>query len=115
MKSEKSETIETQVLYVSGEEHLAQISARAHRLGVTSDRISIVTESDFDSIVATIERSTARIVIIDSLSVLSSSSIEGSPGSVSQIRIMTEMCMNIAKKMHKSIILIGHVTKDGSI
>ncbi len=115
MKSEKSETIETQVLYVSGEEHLAQISARAHRLGVTSDRISIVTESDFDSIVATIERSTTRIVIIDSLSVLSSSSIEGSPGSVSQIRIMTEMCMNIAKKMHKSIILIGHVTKDGSI
>ena len=113
--STKSDTWDTQVLYVSGEEHLAQISARAHRLGVTSDRISIVTESDFDSIVVTIERSTARIIIIDSLSVLSSSSIEGSPGSVSQIRIMTEMCMNIAKKMHKSIILIWHVTKDGSI
>lgn len=85
------------------------------RLGVTSSAIDIITESDFDSIVATIERSPAEIVIIDSLSVLSSSSIEGSPGSVSQIRIMTEMCMNIAKKMRKSIILIGHVTKDGSI
>lgn len=105
----------TSVLYVSGEEHIAQISARAHRLGVTNTAIDIVTESDFDSIVTTIERSGAQIIIIDSLSVLSSNSIEGSPGSVSQIRIMTEMCMNIAKKMRKSIILIGHVTKDGSI
>lgn len=106
---------ESSVLYVSGEEHFAQISSRARRLGVTSKNISIVTESDFDSIVTTIERSSAGIVIIDSLSVLSSSSIEWSPGSVSQIRIMTEMCMHIAKKMQKSIILIWHVTKDGSI
>lgn len=105
----------THVLYVSGEEHIAQISARAHRLGVTNEAIDIITESDFDSIVVTIERSNADIVIIDSLSVLSSSSIEWSPWSVSQIRIMTEMCMNIAKKMQKSIILIWHVTKDGSI
>lgn len=105
----------TKVLYVSWEEHVAQISARARRLGVTSDMIDLVTESEFDSIINTIERSDAQIVIIDSLSVLSSSSIEWSPGSVSQIRVMTEMCMNIAKKMRKSIILIGHVTKDGSI
>ncbi|MFZ2256217.1 MAG: hypothetical protein WAW59_00330 [Patescibacteria group bacterium] len=66
----------THVLYVSGEEHIAQISARAHRLGVTNEAIDIITESDFDSIVVTIERSNADIVIIDSLSVLSSSSIE---------------------------------------
>jgi DNA repair protein RadA/Sms len=61
---------------VSGEEHIAQISARAQRLGVTHSAIDIITESDFDSIVTTIERSSAQIVIIDSLSVLSSSSIE---------------------------------------
>lgn len=104
-----------EVLYISGEEHIGQISARALRLGVNHPNIALLTESDFDSIFATIERSTATIIIIDSLSVLSSSSIDGSPGSISQIRIMTEMCMNIAKKMQKSIILIGHVTKDGSI
>lgn len=104
-----------QVLYISGEEHIGQISARALRLGVSHANIALLTESDFDSIFATIERSMATIIIIDSLSVLSSSSIDGSPGSISQIRIMTEMCMNIAKKMQKSIILIGHVTKDGSI
>ncbi|MBX9809763.1 DNA repair protein RadA [Candidatus Gracilibacteria bacterium] len=103
------------VLYISGEEHIGQISARARRLGVSHENISLLTDSDFDSIFVTIERSTQNIIIIDSLSVLSSSSIDGSPGSISQIRIMTEMCMHIAKKMQKSIILIGHVTKDGSI
>ena len=104
-----------EVLYISWEEHIGQISARALRLGVSHPHISIVTDSDFDSIFSTIERSPATIIIVDSLSVLASSSIEGSPGSISQIRIMTEMCMHIAKKMQKSIILIGHVTKDGSI
>jgi DNA repair protein RadA/Sms len=104
-----------ELLYISGEEHIWQISARAVRLGVNHTNISLLTESDWDSIFVTIERSTASIIIIDSLSVLSSSSIDGSPGSISQIRIMTEMCMHIAKKMQKSIILIWHVTKDGSI
>jgi DNA repair protein RadA/Sms len=104
-----------EVLYISWEEHIGQISARAVRLGVSHGNISLLTESDWDSIFVTIERSTASIIIIDSLSVLSSSSIDGSPGSISQIRIMTEMCMHIAKKIQKSIILIGHVTKDGSI
>ena len=103
------------VLYISGEEHIGQISARAARLWVKDEKIDIVTDSDFDSIFLTIERSSVDIVIIDSLSVLASSSIEGSPGSISQIRIMTEMCMHVAKKLKKSIILIGHVTKDGSI
>ena len=103
------------VLYISWEEHTGQISARARRLWVSHSNISLLTDSDFDSIFVTIERSSENIIIIDSLSVLSSSSIEGSPGSMSQIRIMTEMCMQIAKKMQKSIILIGHVTKDGSI
>lgn len=95
-----------EVLYISGEEHLGQISSRAARLGVSNSNILLLTESDFDSIFATIERSSASVIIIDSLSVLSSSSIDGSPGSISQIRIMTEMCMQIAKKMQKSIILI---------
>lgn len=104
-----------EVLYVSGEEHVWQIRSRAVRLGVDHELIHLVTESDFDAIVSTIESSSATIIIIDSLSVLSSPSIEGSPGSISQIRIMTEMCMQIAKKLKKSIILIGHVTKDGSI
>ncbi len=104
-----------QVLYVSGEEHVGQISMRAKRLGVVSENISLISESNFDDIIATIELHPAKIVIVDSISVLSSDRIDGSPGSISQIRIMTELLMNLAKKTRKSILLIGHVTKDGSI
>ncbi|MDD2693959.1 MAG: DNA repair protein RadA [Candidatus Gracilibacteria bacterium] len=104
-----------QVLYVSGEEHIGQISMRAKRLGVASENISLISESNFDDIIATLELHPAEIIIVDSISVLSSDRIDGSPGSISQIRIMTELFMNLAKKTNKSILLIGHVTKDGSI
>lgn len=105
----------SKVLYISGEENIGQISARALRLGITHDHIDLLTESDFDTIIATIESSSADIVVIDSLSVLTSASLEGALGSVSQIRTMTEVAMQVAKKLSKSLILIGHVTKDGSI
>ncbi len=108
-------TKDLKILYVSGEEHRSQISARAHRLGVDHENIHLLTESDFDDIFRSIEGSDADIVIIDSLSVLSSSSLDGASGSISQIRLMTESCMQLAKKSEKSIILIGHITKDGSI
>lgn len=110
-----SENSETKVLYVSGEESVMQISGRARRLGISGENIDLLSESDFESIVATIETSDASVIIIDSLSVLSASSLDGMPGSISQIRAMTEMCMQLAKKLAKAIILIGHVTKDGSI
>lgn len=103
------------VLYISWEEHLAQIFSRAERLGVSSENIEFLTESDFDSIAQTIESSDTKIIILDSLSVLSSHSLEWSSGSISQIRLMTEVCMSIAKRLQKSIILIGHITKDGNI
>ena len=106
---------ETPVLYVSGEESVLQISGCARRLGVRGEHIDILSDSDFESIIATIENSSAKIIIIDSLSVLSAASLDGAPGSISQIRAMTEMCMQVAKKLGKAIILIGHVTKDGSI
>ena len=77
--------------------------------------ISIITENDFDNIISTLRSSDADIVIIDSLSVLSSDTLDGTPGSMNQIRAMTEMYMQIAKTTEKSILLIGHVTKDGSI
>ena len=70
---------ETEVLYVSGEESVLQISGRARRLGVTGENINILSESDFESIVATIEKSHAKVIIIDSLSVLSASSLDGMP------------------------------------
>ncbi len=103
------------ILYISGEEHRAQISGRAQRLGVNHENIRLLTENNFDDIFQSIEHSKADVVIIDSLSVLSSSSLDGVSGSISQIRLITESCMGLAKKSKKSIILIGHITKDGSI
>lgn len=103
------------ILYISGEEHIGQISARAQRLSVNHENIALLTGVVFEDIVATLSESSSDIVIIDSLSVISSELIEWSPGSISQIRIMTEILMGIAKKQNKSILLIGHVTKDGSI
>lgn len=105
----------SEILYISWEEHIGQISARASRLGVSHNNISIITENDFDDIISTIRVSRADIIIIDSLSVMSSGSLEGTPGSMNQIRTMTEVFMQIAKTTQKSILLIGHVTKDGSI
>ncbi len=100
---------------MSGEEHIGQISARAHRLGVTHENIELLTGAIFEDIIATIHSTNRDLVIIDSISVLSSDLLEGAPGSISQIRTMTEILMSIAKKSQKSILLIGHVTKDGSI
>jgi DNA repair protein RadA/Sms len=120
VKKEQKKTWENpewyrEVLYISWEEHIGQISARAHRLGVKSENIEIITESYFDDVVATIQGCSARIIIIDSLSVLGSDSLDGVSGSTSQVRTMTEVFMSLAKTLDKSIILIGHVTKDGSI
>jgi DNA repair protein RadA/Sms len=103
------------VLYISWEEHMGQISSRALRLHVHHEDIHIITESHFDDIIATIKATDIDIIIIDSLSVLSSQSIEGTPWSTSQVRSMTEILMELAKTLNKSILLIGHVTKDGSI
>lgn len=103
------------VLYVSGEEHIGQISGRATRLGVSHPSIDILANNLFEDILATIRESEAQVVIIDSISVLASDMIEGASGSISQIRTMTEAFMHLAKTTKKSILLIGHVTKDGSI
>jgi DNA repair protein RadA/Sms len=75
----------------------------------------VITESSFDDIISTIRMSDADIIIVDSLSVLSSESLDGTSGSMNQLRTMTEIFMQITKTTQKSIILIGHVTKDGSI
>jgi DNA repair protein RadA/Sms len=79
---------------------------------VSHPDIEILTTGIFEDIVATIRETSAELIIIDSISVLSSDLLEGSAGSISQIRIMTETFMQLAKTTKKSILLIGHVTKD---
>lgn len=102
-------------LYVSGEENEGQIASRADRLGIQNDCIEVLSENVFENILETIANHEASLVILDSISVFQSISIDTSAGSITLVRTMAEALMQTAKRLGKSIIVIGHVTKDGSI
>ncbi|MFO7611105.1 MAG: DNA repair protein RadA [Clostridia bacterium] len=104
-----------EILYISGEESLAQLGIRARRLGVVSDKLKIAAETDLESIVDCIEDVKPSIAIIDSIQTVYSSRIPSVPGSATQIRNSTLAFMEAAKKLDVSIFLVGHVTKEGSL
>ncbi|NMA74173.1 MAG: DNA repair protein RadA [Bacteroidales bacterium] len=103
------------VLYISGEESARQIKLRANRLQDQSDNLYIICETTLDNIFAYIKQEKPDLVIIDSIQTISNPLIESSPGSISQIRECTTAFLQLAKQTHIPIILIGHITKDGSI
>ncbi len=104
-----------QVLYVSGEESAEQIAIRARRLGITSTNINIITENNLEHILSIIESEKPDLVIIDSIQVISSEELAGASGSVSQVKICAEAFMHAAKLLGRAILLIGHVTKEGTL
>lgn len=104
------------VLYISGEESAGQIKLRAERLGANSkDALSLVGSTSADDIAATILGSSYDLVIVDSIQTLSLADITSAPGSVSQITNSSNVIIRAAKKTHTSVVLVGHVTKEGSI
>lgn len=103
------------VLYVSAEESAGQIKLRAERLGVKSDNLFIYPQTNFELIKKHIEEMMPDLVIVDSIQAIYTSAIQSSAGSVSQIRECCNSLMNIAKTNNVSIIVIGHVTKEGNI
>lgn len=103
------------VLYVSGEESLAQIGLRARRLGLAAKELLFVSDTDLGAILDTIESSSPSVVVVDSIQSIYSADVESSPGSVSQLRECTLRLMQLAKSSGVSIFLIGHVTKEGAI
>lgn len=107
--------IKEKVLYVTGEESLQQIKLRASRLKVKSDNFYVVAETDLRNILSSINELNPKVVIIDSIQTVYNSEFENSPGTVTQIRECTAVMMDDAKRKHYSVILIGHVTKEGSI
>src|SRR5665213_1645783 len=98
------------VLYVSGEESASQIKLRADRLGVGDSSLELLTETDVDSIVATVEAGDYGLVIIDSIQTMTVGMLTGSPGTVGQITASAQMLSVVAKRKHAAMILIGHVT-----
>ena len=103
------------VLYLSGEESVEQLSLRAHRLGISSDQIRIHTENNLENILSSIEDQKPDFVVVDSIQVLSSNEMPGAAGSVNQVRFCTEALMHAAKLWNRPILLIGHVTKEGTL
>ncbi|MCA9343886.1 MAG: DNA repair protein RadA [Candidatus Nomurabacteria bacterium] len=103
------------VLYVSGEESAHQVGIRAKRLGVNSDKVKIVSGNVTEEIVELIKVGGYKLVVVDSIQTLQCLGVGSSPGSVSQITNSTHQLMNCAKQTSTSLIIVGHVTKEGTI
>lgn len=103
------------VLYVSGEESEQQIKMRADRIGVKNKECYILTETNTQQIFKQIELIQPQLVIIDSIQTLHSELIESTPGSISQIKECTAEFLRFAKETQIPVLLIGHITKEGSL
>lgn len=103
------------IIYISGEETISQISSRAERLWIKGDNIQILTENNLENILATLEKHPSKLVILDSISVMYSNEISGTAGSIGQVRYITEKIVEYGKQHNRAFIIIGHVTKDGSL
>jgi len=103
------------VLYISGEESSHQVSLRADRLGVKSENLRIANTNSTDQIVEEISNGEYKLVVVDSIQTISCDDILTSPGSISQITNSANLLINVAKAKNCSIILVGHVTKEGNI
>jgi len=102
-------------MYVSGEESEEQIKLRSERIGTTDNECYLLTETNVQNILHHSKELSPTFIIIDSIQTLHTATIESSPGSISQIRECTAELLRYAKTTGVPIILIGHITKDGSI
>lgn len=107
----------TSVLYVSGEESPEQIRVRHERLGSAAMGVPVIAETDLDSVIATIEAQSPKpeVCVIDSVQTLYCADLSGAPGSVGQVREVAARLMQVAKSRDIAMLLVGHVTKEGSL
>lgn len=103
------------ILYISGEESLAQIKLRANRMGEFKDNLKLLCETNLETIRAIIEENRPELVIIDSIQTMYSEEVSSAPGSVTQVRESTNVFMQLAKGLGISIFIVGHVTKEGTV
>jgi len=103
------------VLYVCGEESPAQIGLRAARLGFTADNILLLPQTDGELIERVVHEQKPDVIVIDSIQTMTDPGVESAPGSVSQVRATTARLMRVAKGQGITTLLVGHVTKDGSL
>ena len=102
-------------LYVTGEESIRQVALRAKRLGVAADRVRLLAETRVDSILEVLGRESPRVVVVDSIQTMFTDALQSAPGSVAQVRESAARLVRHAKDHAVSVLLVGHVTKDGAL
>ena len=105
------------VVYVSGEEAVAQVRLRAQRLGVADRPVRLAAETNVENIVTTLEAMETRpaLVVVDSIQTLWTEKVESAPGTVTQVRASAQAMIRYAKQSGATVVLVGHVTKEGAI
>jgi len=103
------------VVYVSGEESPQQIAMRAKRLGLDASSVELLAEINLEKIVAILQTHKPNVAVIDSIQTLYSEALQSAPGSVAQVRECSAQLTRLAKQLGITVILVGHVTKEGSL
>ncbi|PWT74757.1 MAG: DNA repair protein RadA [Chloroflexi bacterium] len=104
-----------EVIYVSAEESAQQVKLRAERLGITTERLLLLAETEIELILEVVESKKPALVVVDSIQTVGSASISSAPGSVGQVRDATLRLMRMAKSSQVPMFIIGHVTKEGMV
>jgi len=103
------------VLYVTGEESAAQVRLRAERIGALGDRLFLTAETDLATVLGHVEAVDPDLLVVDSVQTIASEAVDGTAGNVSQVREVAASLIRVAKARSMATVLVGHVTKDGSI
>jgi DNA repair protein RadA/Sms len=109
------EQIQADVIYVSGEESAGQIKTRLDRLKIKAEKIKFISETNVEKIIAALKEAKPTLAIVDSIQTVYSSNLPSEAGGINQIRACALNFLEIAKRYNISIILIGHITKDGQV
>ena len=104
-----------EALYVTGEESLQQVAMRAQRLGLPTDKLKMLSETNVETIIQVAQQHRPKVMVVDSIQVMHMTEIQSAPGSVSQVRESAAYLTRFAKQTHTVLFLVGHVTKDGSL
>jgi DNA repair protein RadA/Sms len=102
-------------LYVTGEESAAQVRLRADRTGGVHDELYLAAETDLGAVLTHIEQARPTMVVVDSVQTIGAAGVDGVPGGVTQVREVAQALVRVAKTRNITVVMIGHVTKDGTI
>lgn len=104
-----------QVLYITGEESLEQVSLRAHRLELESGNLQLLAETSVEQILAVSQKQQPSVLVVDSIQTIYTEALQSAPGSVAQVRETAAQLVRYAKQTSSAIVLVGHVTKEGTL